>query len=204
MPNQPLADASNRLTGRLIWPDARGMMYPSGTLEGYEERQAELSRLARRWVELNPNLTTLNPAKPKLRGATLAAQNIRQLLKRAYPFQVPAPRVTTDKHSNGSSVLVEWIDWGSPESPRAADLRDHLSLFETGHYNGSMDEFEYDTNLVREAFRKAFGGTTMVAPQPRSGTPEERAAFEQRTLRAVMTDETPLTQGATGPHARRL
>lgn len=174
------------LENLVVPPGMASLHYPKGTIEDYEERQSVLRSLARRWAELNPALKTFDPQRPKLRGATLAAQNARLLLKQAFPGTTF--RVTTDKYSSGSSVMVEWTDWQEPSSPTTFQVRELLTAFQTGSFNGMVDEFEADQNLMREAFRRAFGSTTSVSPQPRPASDAERVAREQQALRAALDE----------------
>lgn len=184
----------------VVVPEPVALHYPKGSIEGYEERQVALSRLSRRWAELNPHLLPFDPAKPKIRGVTLAAKNARILLKRAYPGTVF--RVTSDKYSSGASLDVEWVAFNAEPSP--SDVRERLNRFATGRFDGSTDSYEYDDDLMHEAFRKTFGSATLVSAQTLQPSPEQQAAHEQKVLRETLAVEPMSPVGQGSRPARRL
>ncbi len=86
----------------------------------------------------NPKLITYEQAQAagrKLYGVTLAAHNLRTLLKQQYPGT--KFRVTTEKYSGGNSMTVRWTD--GPTTKAIDALADRFS---GGSFNGMEDIYE--------------------------------------------------------------
>ena len=109
--------------------------------------QAHAQALQRLQAE-NPALMTWAKAKEagrKLGGHTMAAHNIRIMLKAAFPGVKFS--VKSDSFSMGDSVDVSWTD-----GPTAAEVDAITGKFSAGSFNGMDDSYEYSRSPWGEIF----------------------------------------------------
>ncbi len=118
-----------------------------------EQKRIDDEKAAARLKERNelpskyPYLIIQQPTG-NLCGAVLAAKNIRIELKRSFPkikFTVKSER-----YSGGNSVRVGWND-----GPTVKQIKDIISKYEEGSFNGMEDIYEYNAS----EFNTVFGGT---------------------------------------------
>jgi hypothetical protein len=114
-----------------------------------KERAAQAYQAARERLQAeNPTLKTHAQAQAeggKLGGCTLAAWNIRQLLKAAFPGVKFS--VTTDKFSMGDSIRIKWTDGPTDEAVSAI-----TDQFSSGHFDGQTDCYEYSASAFTDLF----------------------------------------------------
>lgn len=84
----------------------------------------------------------------KLYGVTLAAANVRILLKQAFPGVKFS--VTCDKYSMGDSLRVSWTD-----GPDCAAVDAIVGKFSGGSFNSMEDIYEYSSSAFTELFGSA-------------------------------------------------
>ena len=84
----------------------------------------------------------------KLQGVTLAAANVRILLKQAFPGVKFS--VTCDKYSMGNSLRVSWTD-----GPDCAAVDAIVDKFSGGSFNSMEDIYEYSSSAFTELFGRA-------------------------------------------------
>ena len=84
----------------------------------------------------------------KLQGVTLAAANVRILLKQAFPGVKFS--VTCDKYSMGNSLRVSWTD-----GPNCAAVDAIVDKFSGGSFNSMEDIYEYSSSAFTELFGRA-------------------------------------------------
>lgn len=84
----------------------------------------------------------------KLYGVTLAAANVRILLKQAFPGVKFS--VTCDKYSMGNSLRVSWTD-----GPDCAAVDAIVGKFSGGSFNSMEDIYEYSSSAFTELFGSA-------------------------------------------------
>jgi hypothetical protein len=109
--------------------------------------QAHAQALQRLQAE-NPALMTWAKAKEagrKLGGHTMAAHNIRIMLKAAFPGVKFS--VKSDSFSMGDSVDVSWTD-----GPTAAEVDAITGKFSAGSFNGMDDSYTYTSSPWGELF----------------------------------------------------
>jgi hypothetical protein len=87
----------------------------------------------------------------KRSGAALAAHNIRQELKRAFPSVKFS--ITSKNYSMGNHVSVCWSD-----GPTRAAVDEIISRYEYGSFDGMTDCYNYSSGLGR-IWPETFGGT---------------------------------------------
>jgi len=81
-------------------------------------------------------------------GPTLAAHNIRVLLKEQFPkikFSVKS-----DRFAGGDSIDIRWTD--GPNTKAVEKIADR---FEAGSFNGQEDIYEYSRSVFRDLFGDA-------------------------------------------------
>ena len=109
--------------------------------------QAAADAAARQRRELPaqwPQLKTYDQAG-KLYGCTLAAANIRILLKQNFPGVKFS--VKSSSYSGGNSISIKWTD-----GPNAADVDAIANQFSAGSFNGMEDIYEYSRSVFGELF----------------------------------------------------
>lgn len=84
----------------------------------------------------------------KLYGVTLAAANVRILLKQAFPGVKFS--VTCEKYSMGNSLRVQWTD-----GPGTSKVEAITDKFSAGSFNATEDIYEYSSSAFTELFGDA-------------------------------------------------
>jgi len=108
-----------------------------------DDKARQRRELPQQW----PQLKAYDPAG-KLNGPTLAAHNIRVLLKEQFPkikFSVKS-----DRFAGGDSIDIRWTD--GPNTKAVEKIADR---FEAGHFNGQEDIYEYAHSVFRDLFGDA-------------------------------------------------
>ena len=108
-----------------------------------DEKDRQRRELPQQW----PQLKAYDPAG-KLNGPTLAAHNIRVLLKEQFPkikFSVKS-----DRFAGGDSIDIRWTD--GPNTKAVEKIADQ---FEAGSFNGQEDIYEYAHSVFRDLFGDA-------------------------------------------------
>jgi hypothetical protein len=96
-------------------------------------------------------------AEKPMRGAKLAAKNIRKFLKKKFPGVKFSVRL-----EGYDCVWVTWPKEQSSDEVEQSNLRDVLGFFKTGYY-----DFESDCHLSKDSpFNVVFGGTQYFIIQP--------------------------------------
>ena len=108
-----------------------------------DDKARQLRELPQQW----PQLKTYDPAG-KLNGPTLAAHNIRVLLKEQFPKVKFS--VKSDRYSGGDSIDIRWTD--GPNTKAVEKIADQ---FEAGSFNGQEDIYEYAHSVFRDLFGDA-------------------------------------------------
>ena len=105
-----------------------------------DEKDRQRRELPQQW----PQLKAYDPAG-KLSGCTLAAANIRILLKEKFPgikFSVK-----TSKFSGGDDINVSWTD-----GPAQKDVEAIADLFSAGSFDGMEDIYNYRRSVFTDLF----------------------------------------------------
>ena len=108
-----------------------------------DDKARQRRELPQQW----PQLKAYDPAG-KLNGPTLAAHNIRVLLKERFPkikFSVKS-----DRYSGGDAIDIRWTD--GPNTKAVEKIADQ---FEAGSFNGQEDIYEYAHSVFRDLFGDA-------------------------------------------------
>lgn len=92
-----------------------------------------------------PNLIMVDE---KNDGLVTAAKNIRAELKAAYPGVKFTVR--TERFSMGDAIRVGWTD-----GPNTAQVEAITNKYESGHFNGMEDIYEYNRSDWKDAFGDA-------------------------------------------------
>lgn len=146
----------------------------------YEDRKALIHSIGQRMLSEYPDLLSrdaLDKAGKKMSSAALAAKNLRKMLKKAYPKVKFS--ISSEYYSGGSTVSVEWDeDSGFTHD----DLKPFEVRFEYGTFDGQSDNYDYDRDIEREAFRSQFGSTKYMRGQVKPLSPQERAAKLHKEL----------------------
>ena len=108
-----------------------------------DDKARQLRELPQQW----PQLKAYDPAG-KLNGPTLAAHNIRVLLKEQFPKVKFS--VKSDRYSGGDAIDIRWTD--GPNTKAVEKIADQ---FEAGHFNGQEDIYEYAHSVFRDLFGDA-------------------------------------------------
>ena len=144
--------------------------------ETYQDRQKRLLERAQELTLAHPHLaprSTQTKAQPGW-----VATNMRNLFKHHWPG-VPCS-TKTDRWSAGTSIALNYID--VPGAPTSAEALEKLMVFQSQRYNSEEETFDFDTDFEREAFRKAFGGTSKVYANAREPSPEEHSRHLRKAL----------------------
>ena len=108
-----------------------------------DDKARQRRELPQQW----PQLKAYDPAG-KLNGPTLAAHNIRVLLKEQFPkikFSVKS-----DRYSGGDAIDIRWTD--GPNTKAVEKIADQ---FKAGSFNGQEDIYEYAHSVFRDLFGDA-------------------------------------------------
>lgn len=108
-----------------------------------DDKARQLRELPQQW----PQLKAYDPAG-KLNGPTLAAHNIRVLLKEQFPKVKFS--VKSDRYSGGDAIDIRWTD--GPNTKAVEKIADQ---FEAGSFNGQEDIYEYAHSVFRDLFGDA-------------------------------------------------
>jgi hypothetical protein len=96
------------------------------------EIQEQVARV--KWAQDYPYLQQLE--RGDWNGLVVAAKNIRQELKRAFPGV--KFRVKTSRFAGGDSIDVRWTD-----GPNSKQVEEIVDKYKAGSYNGMDDIYEY-------------------------------------------------------------
>lgn len=88
----------------------------------------------------------------QIRGATLAAKNIRTELKKAFPAVKFSVR--SEHYSGGNSVNIKWTD-----GPTSEEVTKITGKYEEGSFDGMTDSYNYDSDRT---WPDVFGGAKYV------------------------------------------
>lgn len=108
-----------------------------------DDKARQRRELPQQW----PQLKAYDPAG-KLNGPTLAAHNIRVLLKEQFPKVKFS--VKSDRYSGGDSIDIRWT-----EGPNTKAVEKIADQFEAGSFNGQEDIYEYSRSVFRDLFGDA-------------------------------------------------
>lgn len=108
-----------------------------------DEKDRQRRELPQQW----PQLKAYDPAG-KLSGCTLAAANIRILLKEKFPGVKFS--VKTSKFSGGDDINVSWTD-----GPAQKDVEAIADLFSAGSFDGMEDIYNYRRSVFTDLFGDA-------------------------------------------------
>jgi hypothetical protein len=108
-----------------------------------DDKARQRRELPQQW----PQLKAYDPAG-KLNGPTLAAHNIRVLLKEQFPKVKFS--VKSDRFAGGDAIDIRWTD--GPNTKAVEKIADQ---FEAGHFNGQEDIYEYAHSVFRDLFGDA-------------------------------------------------
>ena len=108
-----------------------------------DDKARQRRELPQQW----PQLKAYDPAG-KLNGPTLAAHNIRVLLKEQFPKVKFS--VKSDRFSGGDAIDIRWTD--GPNTKAVEKIADQ---FEAGSFNGQEDIYEYAHSVFRDLFGDA-------------------------------------------------
>ena len=144
--------------------------------ESYRDRQQKLQERALELTLSHPHLVP-RPSQGRPKPGWVAG-NMRKLFEQHWSG-VPCT-TKTDRWSNGTSIDLKYP--AIPGAPPAADVLAVLKVFQSQRYNSEDETFDFDTDFEREAFRKAFGGTSKVYVTAKAPSPEELTRHLRKSL----------------------